>query len=109
MGALRCTGLLPTAIRSVAASARAHTHTHTCTHTLPVAISCAPRPDARDVVMRKQEIVDALVRAGADANSSCQYVGQTPLYMATRTPPIPCPSACGLMCPCACLAPRHWA
>jgi len=56
-----------------------------------------------------QEIVDALVKAGADANSSCQYVGQTPLYMATRTPPIPCPSACGLMCPCACLAPRHWA
>eukprot|EP00277_Geminigera_cryophila_P004209 CAMPEP_0179419202 /NCGR_PEP_ID=MMETSP0799-20121207/8464_1 /TAXON_ID=46947 /ORGANISM="Geminigera cryophila, Strain CCMP2564" /LENGTH=155 /DNA_ID=CAMNT_0021192641 /DNA_START=27 /DNA_END=494 /DNA_ORIENTATION=+ len=31
-----------------------------------------------------QDQVAALLKAGADANSACQYVGQTPLYMATR-------------------------
>jgi hypothetical protein len=34
-----------------------------------------------------QDQVAALLNAGADVNSACRYVGQTPIYMATRTAP----------------------
>lgn len=74
-GALPCTGLLLLAIRCAARhGARACTRVH------------KKNQHSADTKIN-QELVAELLKAGADANSSCRYVGQTPLYMATSTIP----------------------
>ena len=52
----------------------------------------ARRPRPRPVAP-EQDQVAALLEAGADPNSACQYVGQTPLYMAASHRPNPPPRA----------------